>query len=98
MKLVVVGQRPFAFGHFGALGLEEPLPEPLRFGLLAIGFWRERLELSRTWRRLAGAAVAIGLIMSALALDSDILRTMGISISRRDPADGWRGWKRNDGA
>ena len=36
MKLVVVGQRPFAFGHFGALGLEEPLPEPLRFGLLAI--------------------------------------------------------------
>jgi hypothetical protein len=63
------------------------------FGLLAIAFWRERLEASRAWRATAGAALAIGLLMSALALDSDILRSAGIPISRRDPADGGRGWK-----
>ncbi len=63
------------------------------FGLLAIAFWQERLENSRMWRGLAGAALAIGLLMSALALDSDILRSAGIPISRRDPADGMRGWK-----
>ena len=63
------------------------------FGLLAIAFWRERLEASQAWRWTTGAALAIGLIMSALALDSDILRSVGSPISRRDPADGWRGWK-----
>ena len=63
------------------------------FGLLAIAFWRERLETSPLWRGVAGAALAIGLLMSALALDSDILRSVGIPISRRDPADGMRGWK-----
>jgi Dolichyl-phosphate-mannose-protein mannosyltransferase len=63
------------------------------FGLLAIAFWRERLSTSRAWQRIAGAALLIGLIMSLLALDSDILRSFGIPISRRDPSDGMRGWK-----
>jgi Dolichyl-phosphate-mannose-protein mannosyltransferase len=63
------------------------------FGLLAIAFWRERLEASPIWRGFAGVALVIGVAMSALALDSDILRTIGIPISRRDPADGMRGWK-----
>jgi hypothetical protein len=63
------------------------------FGLLAIAFWREHLEASRPWRTITAAALAVGLIMSALALDSDILRSVGIPISRRDPADGMRGWK-----
>jgi len=31
--------------------------------------------------------------MSVLALDSDILRSIGIEIKRRDPSDGMRGWK-----
>jgi hypothetical protein len=63
------------------------------FGLLAIAFWRERLDGSRRRRVVTGVAFAIGLSMSALTLDSDILRSVGIPISRRDPADGWRGWK-----
>ncbi|PZR78192.1 MAG: hypothetical protein DLM52_03245, partial [Chthoniobacterales bacterium] len=63
------------------------------FGLLAVAFWRERLQTSRAWRGFAAGALAIGLLMSALALDSDILRSAGIRISRRDPADGMRGWK-----
>jgi 4-amino-4-deoxy-L-arabinose transferase-like glycosyltransferase len=63
------------------------------FGLLAIAFWRDRLPASRLWRTTAGASLAIGLLMSVLALDSDILRSAGIPISRRDPADGMRGWK-----
>ena len=36
MKLVVVRQRPFAFGHLSSLGLEELLPELLGLGLLAV--------------------------------------------------------------
>ena len=31
--------------------------------------------------------------MSMLALDSDMLRSVGIEIKRRDPSDGMRGWK-----
>src|SRR5207248_11221123 len=33
------------------------------------------------------------LIMSMLALDSDLLRSAGIEIKRRDPSDGMRCWK-----
>jgi hypothetical protein len=36
--------------------------------------------------------------MSLLALDTDILRSMHIHISRRDPADAGRGWKSATGA
>ena len=63
------------------------------FGLLAIAFWHERLEMSRGWRFAAGCALVIGLLTSLPALDSDILRTFGVNISRRDPADRMRGWK-----
>ena len=62
------------------------------FGLLAIAFWREHLE-SRLWRGMAAAALIIGVLMTIPAIDSDILRSVGIPISRRDPADGGRGWK-----
>src|SRR6266704_6164652 len=36
MKLVVGRQRPLAFRHLGALGLEELVPELLGLGLLAV--------------------------------------------------------------
>jgi Dolichyl-phosphate-mannose-protein mannosyltransferase len=63
------------------------------FGLLAVYFWRERIE-ARAWlRRAAGAALLLGLLMSALALDSDLLRTAGFRLWRRDPSDRVRGWK-----
>jgi hypothetical protein len=65
----------------------------ISFGLLAVYFWRERIG-TRAWlRRTAGAALLLGLLMSALALDSDLLRTAGFHLWRRDPSDRVRGWK-----
>src|SRR5262249_54858694 len=62
-------------------------------GLLAVNFWRDRLQESPGLRFLAGAAVIVALVMSALALDSDILRSAGLHLWRRDPSDRMRGWK-----
>jgi hypothetical protein len=61
-------------------------------GLLAIAFWRDRLETNRNWRFAAACALGIALLMSVPALDSDVLRTCGATI-QRDPADRMRGWK-----
>ena len=63
------------------------------FALLAVAFWQPHLQTKRIWRSLAGCALGLGLIMSMLALDSDMLRSVGIEIKRRDPSDGMRGWK-----
>ena len=65
----------------------------LGFGLLAIYFWRERLGRSALFRGLTAAALLIGLLMSALALDTDIIRSAGFKLWRRDPSDRMRGWK-----
>lgn len=62
-------------------------------GLLALAFWRERMAASGVWRFLAGATLALGLLFSVLALNTDLLRTVGVHLSRRDPADRLRGWK-----
>jgi hypothetical protein len=65
----------------------------ISFGLLAISFWRERLERQIISQHAASVAVVIGLIMSAVAIDTDLLSTFGFRLSRRDPADRMRGWK-----
>ncbi len=39
------------------------------------------------------AGVLLALLMSMIALDTDLLRSAGVRISRRDPADAVRGWK-----
>jgi 4-amino-4-deoxy-L-arabinose transferase-like glycosyltransferase len=65
----------------------------LGFGLLAIYFWRERLEKRTSLREWAAAALFIGLLMSAIALDTDVLRTVGLPVRRKDPSDRMRGWK-----
>jgi hypothetical protein len=65
----------------------------LGFGLLAIYFWRERLEASGLLRLGAAVAVLVGLIMSVVTLDTDLLRTAGFKFQRRDPSDRMRGWK-----
>jgi hypothetical protein len=65
----------------------------LSFGLLAIYFWRERVEGSIALRRWVGAALLLGLIISVLALDSDLLRSAGLRFWRSDPSDRMRGWK-----
>src|SRR4029077_10610175 len=44
-------------------------------------------------RGAAGVALCLALLMSVLALDSDLLRTAGTRLWRRDPSDRMRGWK-----
>ena len=65
----------------------------LSLGLLAIYFWRERLEGSLRLRRCAAAALLLGLIMSVIALDTDLLRTFGFHLRRNDPSNRMRGWR-----
>jgi 4-amino-4-deoxy-L-arabinose transferase-like glycosyltransferase len=64
----------------------------LSLSLLAVYFWRERLENSLWLRRTAAAALLLGLIMSVIALDTDLLRTFGIHL-RKDSSNRMRGWK-----
>lgn len=65
----------------------------ISFGLLTVCFWRERLERRAIAQHAASVAVAVGLIMSAVALDTDLVHAFGFQLSRRDPADRMRGWK-----
>jgi 4-amino-4-deoxy-L-arabinose transferase-like glycosyltransferase len=64
----------------------------LSFGLLTIHFWRERLEGHLGWRRGAAVALSLGLVMSVIALDTDLLRTFGFRL-QRDASNRMRGWK-----
>src|SRR5438093_2170091 len=63
------------------------------FGLVAIYFWWERLEASFLLRLCAGAALLIGLVMSIIALDTDLLHSAGYELWRKDPSNRMRGWK-----
>ena len=65
----------------------------LGFGLLAVHFWWERLESSVTLRSSGVVAILVGLTMSVVALDTDLLRAGGYQSHRNDPADRMRGWK-----
>src|SRR5215813_11123808 len=65
----------------------------LGFGLLAIYFWWDRLQASVLLRLSAVAAVLVGLTMSVIALDTDLLRVAGHQFERSDPSDRMRGWK-----
>jgi 4-amino-4-deoxy-L-arabinose transferase-like glycosyltransferase len=68
------------------------------FGLLAIYFWWERVEANVLLRLCAGVALLVGLAMSLVALDTDLLRTAGYQFWRSDPSDRMRGWKSATGA
>jgi len=65
----------------------------LGFGLLAIHFWWERLQDSTALRLAALVAILVGLTMSVIALDTDLLRMAGYQFKRSDPSDRMRGWK-----
>ncbi len=63
------------------------------FGLLAVAFWEERMN-SRKWLKpLAATGLIVALVMSAIVLDTDLLRSVGIRLFRSDPSDRMRGWK-----
>jgi len=64
----------------------------LSFSLLAVSYWRERVASRRQLRGWISAAVLLALVMSIIALETDLLRSVGISLPR-DPADRMRGWR-----
>ena len=68
-------------------------PAMLGFGLLAVHYWRERLAARGSLRIAAAAALLIGLFMSALVVDSDVIRSLGLEFWRSDPSNRMRGWK-----
>jgi 4-amino-4-deoxy-L-arabinose transferase-like glycosyltransferase len=65
----------------------------LGFGLLAVHFWRQRVDARRSLRVAAAATLVLGLLMSALALDTDVIRSLGLEFWRSDPSNRMRGWK-----
>jgi len=65
----------------------------LSFGLLAVYFWRERFAARAVLRSVMAVALGLGLLMSALALDTDVIRSVGFKLWRSDPSDRMRGWK-----
>ncbi|MBA3386635.1 MAG: glycosyltransferase family 39 protein [Chthoniobacterales bacterium] len=70
----------------------------LSLGILAASYWRERMESRPALNRWAGAALFLGLLLSVVALQSDLLRNIGFGLPRRDPADRMRGWETAAGA
>ena len=62
-------------------------------GILAASYWRERMESRPKMNRWAAVAIVLGLVMSVVALNTDLLRSVGYEFPRRDPADRLRGWQ-----
>jgi hypothetical protein len=65
----------------------------LSFAVIAVGYWEERVASNRWWRGSVPIALGLALLMSIIALDSDLLRSAGVRLWRRDPSDRLRGWK-----
>lgn len=63
------------------------------FGLLAVQYWAERVPRSRTLQTTMAVALAMSFIMSVFALDSDLIRTAGLHLWRRDPSNRLRAWQ-----
>jgi undecaprenyl-diphosphatase len=61
-------------------------------GLLAVQYWRERVERTPWLQTTAAIALGLSLAMSVLALDSDLIRSAGMHLWRRDPSKRVRGW------
>jgi 4-amino-4-deoxy-L-arabinose transferase-like glycosyltransferase len=68
------------------------------FGLLAIYFWWKRVEASVLLQVCTNVALLVGLAMSLIVLNTDLLRAAGYELWRRDPSDRMRGWKSATGA
>src|SRR5207248_5782057 len=56
-------------------------------------FWQSRALEQWGVKFAVGCAAALALLMSVLALDSDLVRTAGLRLWRGDPSDRMRGWK-----
>ncbi|MGZ5504525.1 MAG: ArnT family glycosyltransferase [Chthoniobacterales bacterium] len=65
----------------------------LSLGILAVSYWRERLESRPQLYCWATAAFAIALFASLFALNTDVFHVVGIRYPKKDPSDRMRGWK-----
>lgn len=65
----------------------------LSLGVFAASYWRERIESRPRLARWAAAGIIVALFMSVVALNTDLLRSVGITFPRKDPADRIRGWQ-----
>jgi 4-amino-4-deoxy-L-arabinose transferase-like glycosyltransferase len=69
-------------------------PASVTMAVLAAAYWRERIVARRGMRVLAALALVIGAVVSAVAVDTDILRMLGFQLPfTRDPSARLRGWK-----
>jgi hypothetical protein len=69
-------------------------PATLSLGILAAALWHERAQEHRWARRFAASALAVGLAMSLLVVDSELPRRLGIPFSYDlDPTTRLRGWR-----
>jgi dolichyl-phosphate-mannose-protein mannosyltransferase len=60
---------------------------------LAAVYWLERSQTNLRLQRWAATALYLGLFMTVLALDTDMLRSVNFPFPRRDPSNRLRGWK-----
>ncbi|MGZ5538170.1 MAG: hypothetical protein ACXWG0_06555, partial [Chthoniobacterales bacterium] len=65
----------------------------LSLGILAVSYWRERLESRPQLYGWATATFAIALFASLFALNTDVFHVVGIRYPKKDPSDRMRGWK-----
>jgi hypothetical protein len=65
----------------------------ISLAVLAVNYWRERFIEQQWLRPVAIAGLVLAITMTVPALDSDLLRTVGLNLWRRDPSDRLRGWK-----
>lgn len=90
---------------YGVLSLRETgeanwtVPAFVSLAILATALWHERARVRRGAAIFASAALALGLAMTLLTLDFDLIRAAGIPLSyRNDPSARLRGWKSSAGA
>lgn len=69
-------------------------PATLSLGLLTVALWHERAQQQQWARRFALTALAVGLGMSLLTLDTDLIRRLGVPLPyKMDPSARLRGWR-----
>jgi len=85
----------YAWISFG--GATEPnwtAPASLSLGLLAVALWHEVAQEKKWARQYSVAALTIGLGMSLVVMDTDILRQFGFPLPYdSDPSSRTRGWE-----
>lgn len=66
--------------------------------ILAASYWREQLESRPHLSRWAALAFVLGLAMSLVALNTDLLHAAGFHPPKKDPSDRMRSWRTSSDA